>query len=88
MHFIVGSVIVSAAIIWSTRKMSEALVAAVNNLKTEVSETIQAVADKLAEIANNTGDAEAAAAINAQAAALDELQKGPLAPTPVEPPAA
>ncbi len=66
-------------------RMSQALVDAINNLKTEVSETLQAVSDKLAEIAGNTDDQAAADAINAQATALDDLQKGALALTPVQP---
>lgn len=88
MPYTAVAVLVSALILArGLHKMTQALTDAVNNLKTEVSETVQAVVDKLAEIAANTDDQAAADAINAQAQALDDLQKGALALTPVPPPA-
>lgn len=82
MQFIIGALFITAAILWSSRKMSQALTDAVDRLKAEVAETAAAISAKLQEIANNTSDQEAADAINAQAQALDDLQTGILAPAP------
>jgi hypothetical protein len=62
-------------------EMSNDLIAAVDNLKKEVGETVSAVSAKLAEIAANTSDTAAVDAINEQSRKLDELQNTLLAPS-------
>lgn len=89
MPTLTGAILIALAIIWSFKRMSQALTDAIARLTTEVSETIADVAQKLADIAAGTDDSAAAAAINAQADILNTFQENLLASggaTPITPP--
>jgi outer membrane murein-binding lipoprotein Lpp len=73
-YLIVAVVLGFALTAWRINVMSEALTTAINRLTTEVTETLDDVAQVLRDIANNTGDQQAADAINAQADRLDAFQ--------------
>ena len=86
MPTIIGAALIALAILWSVRKMSQAVTDALARLSTEVSETIADVAQKLADIAAGTDDTAAAAAINEQADKLNAFQETLITPTPEQAP--
>ncbi len=90
MPTLAGAILIAAAIIWSFKRMSQAVTDALARLTSEVSETIADVAQKLADIAASSDDTATAAQINEQADRLNTFQENLLTTgggTPVTPPA-